>query len=29
MSNMELEMKILNVNENEIANKIKNLGGKY
>ena len=29
MSNMELEMKILNVNEEELCDKIESLGGKY
>lgn len=29
MSNMELEMKIRNVNEQDLAQKIENLGGKY
>ena len=29
MSNMELEMKILNINEKELSRKIEKLGGKY
>lgn len=29
MSNMELEMKILNINEKELSKKIEKLGGKY
>ena len=29
MSNMELEMKILNINERELSKKIEKLGGKY
>lgn len=29
MSNMELEMKILNVNEKALCDKIEGLGGKY
>ena len=29
MSSMELEVKILNINEEELVNKIKKAGGKY
>ena len=29
MSSMELEVKVLNINEEELVNKIKESGGKY